>query len=111
MKMEDQPPRNPVRRRFFRIWALFAGFYTLLALVGPNGLLPSFIWPDNNQHSLQARAWLGEDIDVESVNPDEALHIDVDPRLDVTPYFEHRVIVHPRDKSMLANLADRKSVV
>ncbi|RLE17137.1 MAG: hypothetical protein DRJ50_14425, partial [Actinobacteria bacterium] len=83
----------------------FAGFYTLLALIGPNGLLPSFVWPDNNQHLLQVRAWLGEDIDLESIGPGEDLHIDVEPRLDVTPYFEHRVIAHPRDRAMLANLA------
>ena len=33
-----------------------------VAVIGPNGLVPELVWPDNNQHLLQTRAWLGEDI-------------------------------------------------
>ncbi len=68
MKKEAHPRGNALSGRFIRIWVLFAGFYTLLALIGPNGLLPSFVWPDNNQHLLQVRAWLGEDIDVDKAH-------------------------------------------
>jgi hypothetical protein len=93
------------RRRFLVIWFTFALLYLLLAVVGPSGLLRTGVWPFVNQHLLQVRAWVGDDI----VAPGEAGEVDriipVEPRLDVTPYFRTWAMGDSRERILLSNLA------
>jgi len=94
-----------VRRKvFFRIWLLATGFYLLLAIAGPNGPRP--FWPVISQHLLQARAWAGSDI-VEIDPAGRKTIINVSPRLDLSPYFSHRVVHEPRENSIISNIAVR----
>ena len=86
--------------RFFRIWLLWSFVYLFLSIAGPNGPRP--FWPHLSQHLLQARAWAGSDIHLEG-----DVVIPVSPRLDLTPYFEHRVIEDPREDSLISNIAVR----
>ena len=92
-------------RRFAAVWVVFAGLYVGLAALGPNGVVPVPVWPRINQHQLQVRAWLGEDIGV--VGPDGGIErvVEVRPRLDVTPYLQDRVVADPREAALLGNLA------
>ncbi len=93
------------RRRFLGLWAMWAGLYALLAVLGPNGLVPEPVWPVVSQHVLQARAWLGRDIDVVDDNGAVTGRVAVSPRLDVTPYFRHRIVRDPREEALVGNLA------
>ncbi len=92
-------------RRFIRVWALWAVIYLILAVIGPNGLVPVPTWPMVSQHLLQARAWLGLDITVPGDQGDPERVIEVEPGLDVTPYFRNRVVGDPRENSLISNLA------
>ena len=92
-------------RRFAAVWVLFAGLYVALAALGPNGVVPVPVWPRVNQHQLQVRAWLGEDIEVVGADGEAAGIVEVSPRLDVTPYLEHRVVGDLRESTLLGNLA------
>jgi len=92
------------RSRFFLLWVLWSGLYLLLAVAGPNGPRP--YWPLISQHLLQAKAWAGADIEIEG--PDGSVEIiPVDPRLDLTPYFAHRVVRDPRENGVMSNIAVR----
>jgi hypothetical protein len=93
------------RQRFLRLWALWSALYLVLAVVGPNGLMPVPVWPVVSQHILQVRAWLGEDIVTPEDETEEARLIPVSRRLDVTPYIHHRVVRDPREDSLIANIA------
>ena len=94
-----------MRTRFLRLWLLWSGLYMLLVTLGPNGLVPTPVWPDISQHLLQTRAWLGHDIAIAGEEGDEDTIITVAPRLDVTPYFENRVVRDPRERGLVSNLA------
>jgi len=94
-----------IQTRFLRIWILCSAIYIVLAVGGPNGLFPTLVWPTSSQHILQARAWLGRDIVIESENEENASRITISPRLDVTPYFRHRVVRDPREDGLVSNLA------
>ncbi len=93
------------RRRFLRLWTLWSAVYMAIAVVGPNGLIPVPSWPVISQHLIQARAWLGMDIVVfdEAGYPQKT--IEVEPRIDVTPYFRTRVVSDPREDGLVSNLA------
>jgi len=93
------------RARFLRLWTLWSAFYLVLAVVGPNGLVPVPVWPVVSQHVLQTRAWLGDDILAPRPDTTEDLVIPVAPSLEVTPYFRHRVVRDPREDALIANLA------
>jgi hypothetical protein len=93
------------RQRFLVVWFGFALLYTTLAAIGPNGLLETGVWPFVNQHLLQVRAWIGEDISYVDEQTGERRVIEVEPGLDVTPYFRTWVIEDPRERVLLANLA------
>lgn len=97
--------RQVTGQRFAAVWAIFAGLYVALAALGPNGVVPVPVWPRVNQHQLQVRAWIGEDIEVTS--PDGAVEkvIEIRPRLDVTPYLRDRVVNDPREAALLGNLS------
>lgn len=92
-------------RRFVRVWALWGGIYLILAVIGPNGLVPVPTWPVVSQHLLQARAWLGLDITIPGDKGEAGRVISVGPRLDVTPYFQYRVVRDPRENILVSNLA------
>lgn len=93
-----------ISSRFFRLWLLWSALYLLLAVAGPNG--PRLSWPHISQHLLQARAWAGSDIRfVDDAGKEEV--VAVDPRLDVTPYFAHRVVEDPRENGVISNIAVR----
>jgi len=91
-------------KTFLRIWLLWTGIYLLLALAGPNGPRP--FWPVISQHLLQVRAWVGSDI-VETDPAGRETRISVSPRLDLSPYFSHRVVHDPRENSIISNIAVR----
>lgn len=93
------------RQRFFAIWLGFGLLYLALAALGPNGLKETGVWPQTNQHLLQVRAWLGEDIDLPESAGSVGRRIQVERRLDVTPYFEHWVVNDPRERVLLTNIA------
>jgi hypothetical protein len=93
------------RQRFLAIWFGFALLYTTLAAIGPNGLLETGVWPFINQHLLQVRAWIGEDIVYRDEATGEERVIELGPSLDVTAYFRTWVIEDPRERVLLANLA------
>lgn len=93
------------RERFVRVWALWAVIYLVLAVVGPNGLVPVPTWPVVSQHLLQARAWLGLDITIPGTEGETERVIEVGPGLEVTPYFRHRVVEDPRENALVSNLA------
>jgi hypothetical protein len=93
------------RQRFLAIWLGFGLLYLGLAVIGPMGLTETGVWPMNNQHLLQVRAWRGENIDLPAEDGTVASTIEVSPRLDVSPYFEHWVVDDPREKVLLSNLA------
>lgn len=93
------------RQRFIRIWAFWGGIYLVLAVIGPNGLVPVPVWPVVSQHVLQARSWLGFDITIPGSTSTPEQRIEVSPRLDVTPYFRNQVIRDPRENSLVSNLA------
>lgn len=78
--------------------------YLGLALIGPGGLKSTMVWPTVSQHLVQARAWLGEDIHVPTTDGEDQV-IPVAPRLDVTPYFRHRVMKDARENGLISNLA------
>lgn len=94
-----------LKSRFLRVWLFWSLFYLFLVTLGPNGLLPVPVWPAISQHVVQARAWLGDDIEVWNDNGTFDRDLEVCPRLDVTPYFRHSVINDPRESTLLANLA------
>jgi len=94
-----------VARRFAAVWAIFAGLYVALAALGPNGVVPVPVWPQVNQHLLQVRAWIGDDIELVGADGEPAGVVEVTPRLDVTPYLRHRVVGDPRERALLGNLA------
>ena len=89
-----------MRRRFLAVWLVTSAVYVLLAVLGPSAPSTTTGWPRANQHLLQTRSWLGEDIRL----PDGST-VEVEPRLDVTPYVAHRVVADPRDEAILANIA------
>lgn len=90
--------------RFFRLWILTSLIYLLLSVLGPNGPRP--FWPQISQHLLQARAWAGSDIHgVDSQGRDKIFSIS--PRLDLTPYFAHRLLRDSRENGLISNLAVR----
>jgi len=91
--------------RFLRVWLLWSALYTALAVAGPNGLLGRPVWPVASQHLFQARAWLGVDIEVVDEVGVEVDRLPVEPRLDVTPYFENRPVRDPRENALVSNLA------
>jgi len=93
-----------ISSRFFRLWLLWSAVYLLLAVLGPNGPRPS--WPHISQHLLQARAWAGSDIRFLDGSGREKI-IRVSPRLDVTPYFAHRIVEDPRENTVISNIAVR----
>jgi hypothetical protein len=93
------------RQRFLVIWLGFALLYTLLAALGPSGLLQDGVWPFVNQHLLQVRAWRGEDIVIEEESGEGARTVAVEPGLQLTPYFRTWVVENPRERVLLANLA------
>jgi hypothetical protein len=93
------------RQRFLAIWLCFGLLYLVLAAVGPNGLSSTWAWPQVNQHLLQVRAWLGDDIAVPESNGNTPHTIAVAPRLDVTPYFSTWVLEDPRERVLLSNIA------
>lgn len=93
------------RERFVRVWALWAVIYLILAVLGPNGLVPVPTWPVVSQHLVQARAWLGLDISIPGGGAEVGQVIEVAPGLDVTPYFRHRVVEDPRENALVSNLA------
>jgi len=93
------------RTRFLRLWLLWSGLYMILVTLGPAGLVPTPVWPDLSQHLLQARAWLGQDIRIDAEDDRPSRSITVTPRLDVTPYFENRVVKDPRERTLVSNLA------
>ena len=97
--------RQVFARRFAAVWVIFAGLYVALAALGPNGVVPVPVWPRVNQHQLQVRAWLGEDIEVVGPNGEVERVVEVRPRLDVTPYLRDRVVGDPRETALLGNLA------
>ncbi|RLE36332.1 MAG: hypothetical protein DRJ61_00950, partial [Acidobacteria bacterium] len=92
-------------QRFIRVWVLWTMIYLILAVVGPNGLVPVPIWPVVSQHLLQGRAWLGLDIRIPDDYGDPGRVIEVKPGLDVTPYFQHRLVGDPRENTLVSNLA------
>ncbi len=92
------------RTRFLRLWLLWSALSMVLVTLGPNGLVPVPVWPDVSQHLLQARAWLGQDITIEGDDGNTTV-IAVAGRLDVTPYFENRVVKDPRERGLVSNLA------
>lgn len=94
-----------IRMRFVRVWVVWAVAYAALVAVGPQGLIPNPVWPVISQHVLQTRAWLGDDIDLWNENGTFDRTQTISPRLDVTPYFQHRVINDPRESTLMANLA------
>jgi hypothetical protein len=94
-----------IRSRFLRLWVLWSLLYLVFAVAGPNGLVPAPVWPVISQHVLQARAWLGSDIGAPNPDGGPDRMVAVSPRLDVTPYFETRVVRDPREDSIAANLA------
>jgi hypothetical protein len=94
-----------VARRFAAVWVIFAGLYVALAALGPNGVVPVPVWPRINQHLLQVRAWVGDDIELVGADGEPADIVEVAPRLDVTPYLQHRVVGDPREAALLGNLA------
>ncbi len=94
-----------VEQRFVRVWVLWGMIYLGLAVIGPGGLVPVPTWPAVNQHLIQAKAWLGLDITVPAGMRARERVIEVMPRLDVTPYFQNRVIRDPREDSLISNLA------
>ena len=87
------------------VWVIFAGFYVTLAAFGPNGVVPVPVWPRVNQHQLLVRAWIGEDIAVVGPSGEVDRVVEVEPRLDVTPYLRDRVVSDPRERALLGNLA------
>ncbi len=87
------------------VWIGFAFLYTALAVIGPKGLLETGSWPCVNQHLVQVRAWLGEDIVVPPGEGAQGRIVQVHPRLDVTPYFRTWVMDDPRERVLIANLA------
>ena len=91
--------------RFMRLWILWSLLSLVLAVAGPNGLVPAPVWPVISQHVLQARAWLGSDISAPDPDGGPDRIIAVSPRLDVTPYIENRVVRDPREDAVAANLA------
>lgn len=92
-------------QRFVRMWVLWGGIYLVLAVIGPNGLVPVPVWPVISQHVLQARSWLGFDIIIPGSGTEPEQRIEVNPRLDVTPYFRNQVIRDPRENGLVSNLA------
>ena len=93
------------RQRFLAVWLGFALLYTVLAALGHGGLRQTGSWPRVNQHLLQVRAWRGDDIVLAAPDGSPGRVIDVEPRLDVTPYFSDWVIDDPRERVLLTNLA------
>ncbi len=93
------------RQRFLAIWLGFGLFYLGLAALGPNGLRPTGVWPQTNQHLLQVQAWRGEDIELPEHGGSSSRLIEVSPRLDVTPYFETWVLGDERERVLLTNIA------
>lgn len=93
------------RQRFLAIWLGFGLLYLVVAAWGPNGLRETGIWPQTNQHLLQVRAWRGEDIEVPDGDGSGGELIEVTPRLDVTPYFDHWPIQDDRERVLLTNIA------
>ena len=89
-------------KRFARVWALWAALYLPLATLGPNGLVPVPVWPHVSQHLLQARARIGSDIRTTADETESGRLIAVRPRLDVTPYFQQRVVGDPREDALMA---------
>ncbi len=87
------------------MWVIFAGLYVALAALGPNGVVPVPVWPRINQHLLQVRAWVGDDIELVGADGEAAGIVEVAPRLDVTPYLRDRVVDDPREDTLLGNLA------
>jgi hypothetical protein len=79
--------------------------YLGLTMMGPNGLRTGLVWPVVSQHVLQARAWLGDDIEIPGPDGTVIDVVAVAPRLDVTPYFRHRVVADPREDGLVSNLA------
>ena len=94
-----------LKKRFVRVWILWAVVYSCLAAVGPNGLLPHPVWPVISQHIIQARAWLGDDIELLNDEGFFESELEISPRLDVTPYYQNRVVNDPRENTLIANLA------
>ncbi len=94
-----------LKRRFVRVWIFWAVVYSVLAAVGPNGLVPNPVWPVISQHIMQARAWLGDDIEILDDEGFFDRELEINPRLDVTPYYQYRVINDPRESILIANLA------
>ncbi len=93
------------KQRFVAIWLGFGLSYLVLAALGPNGLRQAGVWPQTNQHLLQVRAWRGEDVELPDDGGSSVQPIEVSPRLDVTPYFEHWVVDDPRERVLLTNIA------
>jgi len=93
------------RQRFFAIWLGFSLLYLGLAVVGPKGLTETGMWPLVKQHLLQVRAWRGEDIELPGEEGSAGSTVEVAPRLDVNPYFEHWVMEDPRERVLLTNIA------
>lgn len=93
------------RQRFLAVWLGFGLLYLVLAAVGPNGLSATWAWPQVNQHLLQVRAWLGEDIVVPATEITPQRTVPIAPRLDVTPYFATWVLDDPRERVLLSNIA------
>ncbi len=94
-----------LKPRFFRVWIFWAVFYSALAAIGPNGLVPTPVWPVISQHIIQARAWLGDDIEILNDEGFVDRELEIRPRLSVTPYYQYRVVNDSRESTLIANLA------
>ncbi len=92
-------------KRFGSVWILAAAAYLLAAMFWFNGLNDAGFWPRVNQHRLQLQAWLGTDIVLPIEDGTGVGTLRVDPRLDITPYVVHTVMLDPREAGLMSNVA------